>query len=102
MVKLSHERIDKRNLVFQPLNDVGVQSLPAERDTLYILLHTSHIAPVFIRVRELTLPIQLVAFIQRIRDEKAFDSPKALAEQIAKDVIQAREIFKRLGSPQGA
>jgi len=42
-----------------------------------------------------------VDFIQRIRDEKAFDSPKALAEQIAKDVIQAREIFERLEPPTG-
>jgi riboflavin kinase/FMN adenylyltransferase len=37
-----------------------------------------------------------VDFIERIRDEKAFDSPKELADQIAKDVDQARGIFERL------
>jgi riboflavin kinase/FMN adenylyltransferase len=38
-----------------------------------------------------------VDFIQRIRDEQAFDSPKELADQIGRDVVQARAIFDGLG-----
>jgi riboflavin kinase/FMN adenylyltransferase len=36
-----------------------------------------------------------VNFIQRLRDEKTYDSVKALADQIAKDVLEARELFKK-------
>jgi riboflavin kinase/FMN adenylyltransferase len=42
-----------------------------------------------------------VDFIERIRDEKAFDSPKELADQIAKDVAQAKGIFERLETSAG-
>jgi riboflavin kinase/FMN adenylyltransferase len=36
-----------------------------------------------------------VNFIERLRDEKTFASIEDLAEQIGKDVIRARELFKR-------
>ena len=35
-----------------------------------------------------------VRFVQRIRDEKRFDSPEALVEQIGKDVARSRRILK--------
>jgi riboflavin kinase/FMN adenylyltransferase len=35
-----------------------------------------------------------VRFVQRIRDEKRFDSPAALVQQITKDVARARTILK--------
>jgi riboflavin kinase/FMN adenylyltransferase len=35
-----------------------------------------------------------VRFVQRIRDEKRFDSPEALVAQIGKDVARARRILK--------
>ena len=35
-----------------------------------------------------------VRFVQRIRDEKRFDSPDALVEQIRKDVARSRRILK--------
>lgn len=34
-----------------------------------------------------------ISFVERLRDEKAFDSPEALVEQIKKDVEMAREIL---------
>jgi len=34
-----------------------------------------------------------VDFIERLRDEKTFESPKELAEQIGKDILRARELF---------
>ncbi|MFH1243638.1 MAG: bifunctional riboflavin kinase/FAD synthetase [Pseudomonadota bacterium] len=37
-----------------------------------------------------------VDFIERLRDEKTFESPKELAEQIGKDVIRARELFREI------
>jgi riboflavin kinase/FMN adenylyltransferase len=37
-----------------------------------------------------------VDFIERLRDEKTFESPKELAEQIRKDVIRARELFREI------
>ncbi|MDY6973580.1 MAG: bifunctional riboflavin kinase/FAD synthetase [Thermodesulfobacteriota bacterium] len=37
-----------------------------------------------------------VDFIKRLRDEKAFKTAKDLADQIGKDVSQAREIFRNL------
>ena len=38
-----------------------------------------------------------VRFVQRIRDEKKFDSPEALVEQIGKDVSRARVILRAPG-----
>ena len=35
-----------------------------------------------------------ISFVERLRDEKAFDSPEALVEQIKKDVEMARKILK--------
>jgi len=35
-----------------------------------------------------------ISFVERLRDEKAFDSPETLVEQIKKDVEMAREILK--------
>ena len=35
-----------------------------------------------------------VDFIERLRDEKTFETAKDLAEQISQDIIQARELFK--------
>jgi len=35
-----------------------------------------------------------ISFVDRLRDEKAFDSPDELVEQIKKDVEKAREILK--------
>ncbi|MEW6614515.1 MAG: bifunctional riboflavin kinase/FAD synthetase [Thermodesulfobacteriota bacterium] len=37
-----------------------------------------------------------VSFVERLRDEKAFDSPETLVEQIKKDVERTREIFNKL------
>jgi riboflavin kinase / FMN adenylyltransferase len=37
-----------------------------------------------------------VDFIQRLRDEKTFSSVTELADQIKKDVLAAREIFKKM------
>ena len=39
-----------------------------------------------------------VNFIERLRDEKAFATVKDLANQIAEDVSQARNIFKKMGN----
>jgi riboflavin kinase/FMN adenylyltransferase len=37
-----------------------------------------------------------VDFIERLRDEKTFESAKELAEQIGKDIVRARELFKEI------
>jgi riboflavin kinase/FMN adenylyltransferase len=37
-----------------------------------------------------------VAFLRRVRDERMFDSPAALKEQILRDVAAARSYFRRL------
>jgi riboflavin kinase/FMN adenylyltransferase len=37
-----------------------------------------------------------ISFVERLRDEKAFDSPETLVEQINKDVERTREIFNEL------
>jgi riboflavin kinase/FMN adenylyltransferase len=36
-----------------------------------------------------------INFIERLRDEKTFDSPKDLADQIDRDIHRAKETFKR-------
>ncbi len=40
-----------------------------------------------------------VAFIERIRGEKAFETPDALVKQIRRDMDHARHILQSLGSP---
>jgi len=35
-----------------------------------------------------------VDFLEWLRDEKTFKSPKELADQICKDIVQARELFR--------
>ncbi len=42
-----------------------------------------------------------VNFIERLRDEKAFKSVDELAEQITKDMLRAREMFKQMNGQQG-
>jgi riboflavin kinase/FMN adenylyltransferase len=37
-----------------------------------------------------------VDFIERLRDEKTFESAKELAEQIGKDIVRARGLFKEI------
>jgi riboflavin kinase/FMN adenylyltransferase len=52
--------------------------------------------------RELELteetPLEL-CFLSRIRDERRFDSPAALKEQILKDVAHAQRYFRLLKQP---
>ncbi len=38
----------------------------------------------------------MLDFIERLRDEKTFGSPKELAEQIGQDIVRARELFREM------
>ncbi|HEN21006.1 MAG TPA: bifunctional riboflavin kinase/FAD synthetase [Desulfobacteraceae bacterium] len=39
-----------------------------------------------------------INFIERLRDERPFQSAEELVEQISKDIIRARKIFKQMGT----
>jgi riboflavin kinase/FMN adenylyltransferase len=41
----------------------------------------------------------VVQFVERLRDDQAFASPDALADQIKRDVAQARRLFAHVSEP---
>jgi riboflavin kinase / FMN adenylyltransferase len=78
------------HIVYPSITNVGVRPTVAESGRLTIESH------LFNFDRELYGTSIQIGFVQRIRDERAFDSLDVLKSQIAADCARARDLFDRL------
>jgi len=77
-------------IIHQAITNIGVR--PTFGDTYGAVVETH----VFDSDRDLSGRRVRLAFVQRMRDERAFESPRALREQIETDCRHARALFDRL------
>jgi riboflavin kinase/FMN adenylyltransferase len=78
-------------VIHPAITNVGVRPTFGA-DTYHVVVETH----VFDLARDLYGQKVRLAFVQRMRDERAFDGPEALREQIAMDCRHARALFDRL------
>jgi riboflavin kinase/FMN adenylyltransferase len=74
---------------FRSITNVGLRPTFGENQ----LLIETHIIDFKVDIYGMTMRI---GFIDRLRDEKRFESIDALVAQISKDVEQAKEIFEEM------